>query len=71
MSIHSISQKFIARHRAPRVQIEYDVEIYNYAGWRSLRDDEDAKYIALTMPRTLSRLPYGAKSYPVEEFDFE
>ncbi|AKK67143.1 type VI secretion system contractile sheath small subunit [Xanthomonas translucens] len=28
MSIHSSSQKFIARNRAPRVQIEYDVEIY-------------------------------------------
>ena len=24
----SSSQKFIARHRAPRVQIEYDVEVY-------------------------------------------
>jgi type VI secretion system protein ImpC len=43
----------------------------DYAAWRSLRDSEDAKYVALTMPRTLSRLPYGAKTDPVEEFDFE
>ena len=42
-----------------------------YAAWRSLRESDDAKYLALTMPRTLSRLPYGAKSDPVEEFDFE
>ena len=42
-----------------------------YAPWRSLRDSEDAKYIGLTMPRFLSRLPYGAKTEPVEEFDFE
>jgi type VI secretion system protein ImpC len=42
-----------------------------YAGWRSLRDSDDAKYIGLTMPRFLSRVPYGAKSNPVEEFDFE
>ncbi|MBV6851523.1 type VI secretion system contractile sheath small subunit [Xanthomonas euvesicatoria] len=28
MSVRSSSQKFIARNRAPRVQIEYDVEIY-------------------------------------------
>ncbi|MGS0742982.1 type VI secretion system contractile sheath small subunit [Glaciimonas sp. GG7] len=28
MSISNSSQKFIARNRAPRVQIEYDVEIY-------------------------------------------
>ena len=28
MSVSSSSQKFIARNRAPRVQIEYDVEVY-------------------------------------------
>jgi len=42
-----------------------------YAPWRSLRDSEDAKYIGLAMPRFLSRIPYGAKTSPVEEFDFE
>jgi type VI secretion system protein ImpC len=42
-----------------------------YAPWRSLRDSEDARYLGLTMPRFLSRLPYGAKTEPVEEFDFE
>jgi type VI secretion system protein ImpC len=42
-----------------------------YAGWRSLRDSEDSKYLGLTMPRFLSRVPYGAKTDPVEEFDFE
>lgn len=42
-----------------------------YAGWRSLREAEDSRYIGLTMPRFLSRLPYGTKTDPVEEFDFE
>jgi type VI secretion system protein ImpC len=42
-----------------------------YAPWRSLRDSEDAKYIGLAMPRFLSRLPYGSKTSPVEEFAFE
>jgi type VI secretion system protein ImpC len=42
-----------------------------YAAWRSLRDSEDARYVGLTMPRFLGRLPYGAKTDPVEEFDFE
>src|ERR1700730_4792402 len=36
---------------------------------RSLRDADDSSYIGLAMPRFLSRLPYGAKSSPVEEFD--
>jgi type VI secretion system protein ImpC len=42
-----------------------------YAAWRSLRDSEDARYLGLAMPRFLSRLPYGSKTDPVEEFDFE
>ena len=42
-----------------------------YAAWRSLRESEDARYLGLAMPRYLSRLPYGAKTNPVEDFDFE
>ncbi len=42
-----------------------------YAAWRSLRDSEDSKYLGLAMPRFLARIPYGAKTNPVEEFDFE
>ena len=42
-----------------------------YAGWRSLRESEDARYLGLCMPRFLSRLPYGAKTSPVDEFNFE
>ena len=42
-----------------------------YAGWRSLRESEDSRYIGLAMPRYLARLPYGAKTSPVDEFAFE
>ncbi|GIX12604.1 MAG: hypothetical protein KatS3mg118_0563 [Paracoccaceae bacterium] len=42
-----------------------------YAAWRSLRESEDSQYIGLAMPRFLGRLPYGARSNPVEEFAFE
>jgi type VI secretion system protein ImpC len=42
-----------------------------YASWRSLRESEDSRYIGLAMPRFLARLPYGAKTDPVEAFDFE
>ena len=43
----------------------------DYAAWRSLRESDDSRYLALAMPRTLARLPYGSKTDPVEEFDFE
>ncbi len=42
-----------------------------YAAWRSLRESDDARYLGLCMPRFLSRLPYGARTNPVEAFDFE
>jgi type VI secretion system protein ImpC len=43
----------------------------DYAGWRSLRESEDSRYIGITMPRVLSRLPYDERKNPVEEFAFE
>mgnify|MGYP001148158454 CR=1 FL=1 len=42
-----------------------------HAAWRSLRESEDSRYLGLAMPRFLARAPYGAKSNPVDEFDFE
>ena len=42
-----------------------------YAAWKGLRDQDDSRYVGLCMPRVLARLPYGAKSEPVEEFAFE
>jgi type VI secretion system protein ImpC len=46
-------------------------ETPEYAAWKSLRESEDSRYLGLTMPRFLARLPYGAKTNPVENFDFE
>ncbi len=43
----------------------------DHAAWNSLRDTEDARYVGLVMPRFLARLPYGARSHPVDEFHFE
>jgi type VI secretion system ImpC/EvpB family protein len=42
-----------------------------YMSWRSFRNSEDSRYMALTMPRFLGRQVYGAKTEPVDEFDFE
>lgn len=39
--------------------------------WLSFRDSEDARFVCLTMPHVLGRLPYGAATVPVEDFDFE
>ena len=43
----------------------------DYMAWRSFRDSNDSRYMALTLPRFLGRPLYGASSEPVEEFAFE
>jgi type VI secretion system protein ImpC len=43
----------------------------DYAAWKVFRESEDSRYIALTLPRVLSRLPYGDYSRRVETFAFE
>ncbi len=42
-----------------------------YASWQSFRESEDSRYVALTLPRVLARLPYGEDFKRVEEFNFE
>lgn len=42
-----------------------------HAAWRSFRESEDSRYVGLAMPRFLARQPYGAKTDPVDAFDFE
>jgi type VI secretion system protein ImpC len=42
-----------------------------YVKWKSFRDSEDSRYVGLTLPHTLARLPYGEDTVPVEAFNFE
>ena len=42
-----------------------------YISWRSFRESDDSRFVTLTLPRTLARLPYGQATKPVESFNFE
>lgn len=42
-----------------------------YARWKSFRESEDSQYVGLVMPHVLLRLPYGADSITVDEFNYE
>lgn len=46
-------------------------ETTDYARWRSFRQNDDSRYIGLTLPRVLGRMPYGSKTIPAETFCFE
>lgn len=42
-----------------------------YTKWQSFRESEDARYVALTTPRFLLRLPYGENTQPVKTFNYQ
>ena len=42
-----------------------------YAKWNSFRESEDSRYVGLTMPRFMLRLPYGPDTVPVKSFNYE
>jgi len=42
-----------------------------YAKWKSFRESEDSRFITLTLPRVLARLPYGKLTRLIEAFDYE
>lgn len=46
-------------------------ETADYMKWNSFRQTEDSRFITLTMPRVLARLPYGRDTKKVEGFDYE
>ena len=45
-------------------------EMPQYAKWRAFRESEDARNVALTLPRFMLRLPYGADTRPAKSFNY-
>jgi type VI secretion system protein ImpC len=41
-----------------------------YAKWNGFRESEDSRYMALTLPRFLLRLPYHEENNPVKAFNY-
>lgn len=47
------------------------LETPEYSSWRSLRESEDSRFLVLTLPKVLARLPYGKSTRLVDEFGFQ
>ena len=43
----------------------------DYAKWKTFRESEDSRYVALAAPRMLLREPYGSQTVPIEAFQYE
>lgn len=46
-------------------------ESAEYVKWKSFRESEDSRFVGLTLPHVLGRLPYGPETVPVEAFNFK
>ena len=42
-----------------------------YGAWNAFRASDDSRYVTLTLPRVMARLPYGNDTLPVKNFRFE
>jgi type VI secretion system protein ImpC len=42
-----------------------------YSEWHQFRQFTDSRFLVLTLPRVLARLPYGEKTLPAESFCYE
>lgn len=62
--------KSLTELSAPR-DLEKIFDTVEYTQWKSYRDSEDSRFVSLTMPRVLARLPYGKNTKPIEEFEYE
>ncbi|MFV3331193.1 type VI secretion system contractile sheath large subunit [Pseudomonas sp. NY15437] len=72
--IGSVGPAFFGKETMEEVAAIKDIGNYfdraEYLKWKSFRDSDDARYIGLTMPRVLGRLPYGPDTVPVRSFNY-
>jgi type VI secretion system protein ImpC len=50
--------------------LEKIFETKEYIKWRGFRNSSDSRFVTLTMPRVLTRIPYGRDTLRIDEFDY-
>lgn len=72
--IASVGPAFFGKETMEEVAAIKDIGNYfdraEYIKWKSFRDSDDSRYIGLTLPRVLGRLPYGPDTVPVRSFNY-
>ncbi|MEE1922764.1 type VI secretion system contractile sheath large subunit [Pseudomonas sp. 148P] len=72
--IGAVGPAFFGKQSMEEVAAIKDIGNYfdraEYLKWKAFRDTDDARYIGLTMPRVLGRLPYGPDTTPVRSFNY-
>ncbi|EOY5379993.1 type VI secretion system contractile sheath large subunit, partial [Cronobacter dublinensis] len=72
--IGAVGPAFFLKESMEEVAAIRDIGNYfdraEYIKWKAFRDTDDARYIGLTLPRVLGRLPYGPDTVPVRSFNY-
>ncbi|NNA99420.1 type VI secretion system contractile sheath large subunit [Pseudomonas gessardii] len=72
--VGAVGPAFFGKESMEEVAAIKDIGNYfdraEYIKWKAFRDSDDARYIGLTMPRVLGRLPYGPDTIPVRSFNY-
>ena len=73
--LSSVGARFFGKEKIDELPGIHDLANYleraEYIRWKGFRSSEDARYVGLTLPRFLLRLPYGSNSNPVRAFNYE
>lgn len=71
----SVGYSFFKKGDINELPKVHDLENYmdraEYIRWRGFRESEDSRYLGLTLPRFLLRIPYGQENNPVKAFNYE
>ena len=51
--------------------LEKIFETAEYTKWRSFRASSDSRFVSLTLPNVLTRMPYGPDTLRIDEFEFD
>ena len=73
--IGSVGHTFFGKDSMEEWRNIPDLEAYmdtaDFAKWNAFRESEDARYVGLTFPRFMLRLPYGPDTAPVDDFNYQ
>ncbi len=72
--IGSVKPQFFGKDRVQDLPKIEDLHSYmeksEFLKWNSFRTTEDSRYIGLTLPRFMLRLPYGPDTISIKEFNY-
>jgi len=72
--IAAATPKFFGKdnvHDLPKIEDLHNyMERSEFLRWNAFRQTEDSRYVGLTLPRFMLRLPYGPDTQPVKEFNY-